>query len=138
MPVTPMSPAALAVDAIACVSPVTDDAVISPLNSDTLVACAVAAARAWVPSVASTLVVTDVAETTEPSAGNAKAPSNDTAVGGAAATRVLAPDWFGTITLIAQARPVAPADRSAMPCEAPIACTATNAAMTGSLVRTGL
>jgi hypothetical protein len=87
--------------------------------------------------VASTLVVTDVAETTDPSDGNAKAPSNETAVGGAVATRVLAPGWFGTITLIAQARLVAPAERSAMPWDAPTVSTATRAATTGSLVRTG-
>src|SRR4051794_12546192 len=137
MPVTPMSPAALAVDAIACVSPVTDEAVISPLNSDSDVTCAVAPERACDPLVADTLVVTELAVTTDPSAGYENASSNATASGGAVATRVLAPAWFGTITLIAQAVAVAPADRSATPCEAPTVRTATTTAMTESLVRTG-
>src|SRR5881392_3593327 len=104
MPLTPMSPDALAVEAIACVSPVTDDAVISPLKSDSVVTCDVAPARACVPLVADTLVVTELAVTTDPSDGYAKASSNATASGGAVATRVEAPSWPGTITLIAQAR----------------------------------
>ncbi len=69
IPVTPLSPPALAVLASACVSPVTDAAVISPLKSDSDSASAAAVADAWAPLDAETLVVTEAALTIEPSAG---------------------------------------------------------------------
>src|SRR4051794_20138574 len=135
-----MSPAALAVDAIACVSPVTDAAVISPLKRVSVVTCAVAPARACSPLVADTLVVTELAVTTEPSAGYENASSKATASGGAVATRVLTAAWPGTMTLIAQARAVAPAERSAEPSDAPIVSTISDAAASNGrmVLHTGL
>ena len=66
---TPVSPDALDVPALACVSPVTLCATISPLKSESDVTCDVAPALAWTPLVAETLVVTELAATIEPSAG---------------------------------------------------------------------
>ena len=64
-----MSPEALEGPALACVSPVTVDAVISSLKIAREVTCEVAPALACVPLVAETLVVTELAATIEPSAG---------------------------------------------------------------------
>src|SRR5579884_3457307 len=138
MPVTPVSPEALALDAIACVSPVTDAAVMSPLKIESDVTCAVAPARACTPLVAETLVVTPVAETIEPSDGYENGSSKKTASGGAAEIRVVTSGWPGTTMRIAQARAVAPAERSAEPCDAPSASRAASAASAGRVLRTGL
>src|SRR2546421_6358753 len=117
-PVTPVSPDALAAPALVCTSPVTDDATMSPLKSVSDVTCEVAPALACVPLVAVTLVVTELAVTMEPSAGYENAPSNATASAGASSSRVPTLDWPGMITLIAQARAIEPAERSAEPVEA--------------------
>src|SRR5690349_9944781 len=96
---------------------------MSPLKRVSDVTCAVAPAVACVPLEAETLVVVELAVTTEPSAGYEYAPSNETASSGAAAAGVPTAGWPGTITLIAHARAVAPAERSAELSEAPTAST---------------
>ena len=131
---TPKSPEALEGPALACVSPVTVVAVISSLKTAREVTCDVAPALAWTPLVAETLVVTEVADTIEPSAGSANAPSNDTASSGATRMRVPTAAWPGTITLIAQARAVAPAERSAAPSDAPSRTTTEHAAARAGMI----
>ena len=69
MPVTPTSPDALAELAFACVSPVTDVAVISPSKSVSVVSCDVAPALACAPLAAVTFVVAEPTLTIEPSVG---------------------------------------------------------------------
>ena len=88
---TPVSPDALDVPALAWVSPVMLCATMSPLKSVSEVTWDVAPALACTPLDAETLVVTEVAVTTEPSAGYANAPSNATASSGAVSSRVVAP-----------------------------------------------
>src|SRR5579864_1542083 len=114
-----MSPDALAPPALVCASPVTADATMSPLKSDRVVTCDVAPAFACTPLVAVTLVVTELALTMEPSAGYENAPSKATASAGASSSRVPTLGCPGMITLIAHARAIEPADRSAEPADAP-------------------
>src|SRR5690348_2034381 len=109
-------------------------AVISPLKSESVVTCEVAPELACSPLVAVTLVVTEAALTIDPSVGYAKAPSNATASCGASSSRVPAAGCPGTITLIAHARAVAPAERSAETADAPTAVTLVNAS---AMIRSG-
>ena len=69
MRVVPTSPDAPAAVARACASPVTPAAVISPPKRESDVTCDHASASAAAEPVAATLVVTEPAAATDPSAG---------------------------------------------------------------------